>query len=53
MIAPRVAVIVVPVTLIGTSAMSNVVVLNMSSIVVANISINKMFFQFDFEARER
>ena len=52
MIAPRVAVIVVPVTLIGTSAMSNVVVLNMSSI-VANISINKMFLQFDFEARER
>ena len=53
MIASRVAVIIVSFTLIGISVMNNLVVFNMTSIAVANIYINKVFLQFNFDGRKR
>ena len=52
MIAPKVAIVVVSVTKIVVSVMSNVAI-NMITIVVTNVSINKVLLQFNFEGRKR
>ena len=44
---------IVSATLIGISVMKNVVVFSMTSVVVANISINKVFLQFNLKGRKR
>ena len=52
MIAPRVAIVVVSVTKIVVSVMSNVAI-NMITIVVTNVSINKVLLQLNFEGSKR
>ena len=54
MIAPRVAIVVVSVTNIVISVVSNVAInLNMITIVVTNVSINKVLLQLNFEGSKR
>ena len=52
MIAPRVAIVVVSVTNIVISVVSNVAI-NMITIVVTNVSINKVLLQLNFEGSKR